>query len=29
MVRFWDCCGATDEAVPGCTRGPHATYDDE
>ena len=29
MVRFWDCCGATDEASPGCMRGPHATYDDD
>ena len=29
MVRFWDCCGATDEAAPGCMRGPHKSYDDE
>lgn len=26
--RFWDCCGALDEAAPGCCTAPHITYDD-
>jgi hypothetical protein len=29
MVRFWDCCGATDAEAPGCRRGPHVSYDEE
>lgn len=28
LAFFYDCCGATDAAAPGCTYGTHASYDD-
>jgi hypothetical protein len=28
-AKFWDCCGAEDEATPGCVARPHASYDDD
>lgn len=27
--RFWDCCGAADESVPGCVQGFHVSFDDD
>ncbi|PFH36222.1 hypothetical protein BESB_044140 [Besnoitia besnoiti] len=24
----WECCGAEEKDAPGCTWGPHVTYDD-
>jgi hypothetical protein len=29
LSRFWDCCGAADEAAPGCVQGYHLSFDDE
>ena len=28
LMRFWDCCGAEEEAAPGCCTSQHVTYDD-
>ncbi|CAI7868037.1 unnamed protein product [Closterium sp. NIES-53] len=28
LLRFWDCCGAMDVDEPGCTCGPHASFDE-
>lgn len=28
LIRFWDCCGATDPDAQGCTKGRHAAYGD-
>jgi hypothetical protein len=28
LAQFWDCCGATEEDAPGCTRGYHVGYGD-
>jgi hypothetical protein len=28
LIRFWDCCGAEEEAAPGCCTSRHVTYDD-
>ncbi|CAI5930991.1 unnamed protein product [Closterium sp. NIES-64] len=28
FLRFWDCCGAMDVDAPGCTYGPHASFDE-
>ncbi|CAI5499945.1 unnamed protein product [Closterium sp. Naga37s-1] len=28
LLRFWDCCGAVDVDAPGCTCGPHASFDE-
>ncbi|CAI5464488.1 unnamed protein product [Closterium sp. Yama58-4] len=28
VENFWDCCGHNDPMDPGCTKGPHRSYDD-
>ncbi|XP_047327244.1 uncharacterized protein LOC124930918 [Impatiens glandulifera] len=28
VFQYWHCCGAEDPFDPGCTAGPHASYDD-
>ncbi|CAI7864032.1 unnamed protein product [Closterium sp. NIES-54] len=28
VENFWDCCGRNDPTDPGCTKGPHRSYDD-
>ncbi|GJP43610.1 hypothetical protein CLOM_g3051 [Closterium sp. NIES-68] len=28
VENFWDCCGRNDPMDPGCTKGPHRSYDD-
>jgi hypothetical protein len=29
VIGYWDCCGATNEAHPGCVAGPHHSYDED
>jgi len=29
LLRFWDCCGAVDEAAPGCTLGRHVPFGED
>lgn len=28
-AKFYDCCGAENPEAPGCTVGPHISYDEE
>jgi hypothetical protein len=29
LLRFWDCCGAEEEAAPGCEASFHITWDEK
>ncbi|XP_078438603.1 uncharacterized protein LOC144709073, partial [Wolffia australiana] len=29
VLQYWHCCGSEDPSDPGCTRGPHLSYDDD
>ncbi|CAM8890983.1 unnamed protein product [Rhodiola kirilowii] len=28
VLQYWHCCGSEDPFDPGCTSGPHYSYDD-